>query len=595
MKHIVVGTAGHIDHGKTALVKALTGIDTDRLKEEKERGISIDLGFAHLAIAPDVRLSIIDVPGHEKFIRNMLAGVAGIDFVLLIVAADESIRPQTREHFDICRLLGIRKGIVVLTKADKVDRETLAMVRCEVEEFLRGSFLEAAPIITVSAKTGAGLEELRSALAALALQIQAKDASRFFRLPIDRAFSMRGFGTVVTGTLISGTLKAEDEVELLPTGRRLRVRGLQVHNEPASVATAGQRTAVNLPGIEPGEISRGMVLAEPGRLRPTTQIDCAFQLLPGAKPLKHRAPVHFHSGTVELVGEIRLLGEYLRIILREPIMALPGDRFILRSFSPVFTIGGGIVLDIAAPRRAPVERLKILEHGTISERVALFVRESPGGMSAADLVARTGLPEAELIQAGFVPAPGWFVDKAWFYRAVTAIEDQLTQFHRDKPLLPGMPRGELHYPALILDALLASSQNVVMNGDVVRLKTHKVAFREDETEATRRIEAAFETAGLAAPSVNDVLAASGVENTRARTLLHILLKEKRLIRVTADLVFHASAMDRLHQLLIKGTRFSVADFKTWTGVSRKYAIPLLEYLDRQRITRREGDIRIVLP
>lgn len=595
MKHIVVGTAGHIDHGKTALVQALTGIDTDRLKEEKERGISIDLGFAHLQAASGVRLSIIDVPGHERFIRNMLAGVAGIDIVIFVVAANESIRPQTREHFDICRLLGIRRGIVVLTKADTVDREILDLVRCEVEEFVQGSFLDGAAIVAVSAKTGAGLDELRSALAALASEVQARDSSRWFRLPIDRSFSMRGFGTVVTGTLIAGTVSVEDEVELHPSGRRLRVRGLQVHNEPATVASAGQRTAVNLAGIEPGEIKRGMVLAQAGRLRSTSQIDCALQLLPDAAPLKHRAPVHFHTGTAELIGEIRFLGgqEYARIIFREPLLVLPGDHFIVRRFSPVVTIGGGLVLDIAAPRRAPVDRLKILEHGTTAERVALLVRESEGGVGLADLIARTGLPEAELIKAGFMPAPGWFVDKAWFDRAASSIPDQLARFHRDNPLLPGMPRGELRYPPVVLDSLLKSAQNVVLNGDLARLTTHKVALSDDETEATRKIEAAFEAAGLAAPSVSEVLAQSGVEITRARTLLHILLKEKRLIRVTADLVFHASAMARLHQLLKKGTRFTVSDFKTWTGVSRKYAIPLLEFLDRERVTRRDGDSRIV--
>jgi selenocysteine-specific elongation factor len=616
MKHIIVGTAGHIDHGKTALVEALTGIDTDRLKEEKERGISIDLGFAHLDIAPDVRLSLIDVPGHEKFIRNMLAGVAGIDIVLFVVAADESIRPQTREHFDICRLLGIRKGIVVLTKADAVDREMLDLVRCEVEEFVQGSFLEAAPIVAVSAKTGAGLDELRSALAALASAIHAKDASRYFRLPIDRAFSMRGFGTVVTGTLISGTVRVEDEVELHPSRRRLRVRGLQVHNQAAPAATAGQRTALNLPGIEPAEIKRGMVLAEAGRFRPVSQIDCAFQLLAGARALKHRAPVHFHTGTAELIGEVRILSgrtvmepgsqDYVRIIFREPLLVLPGDRFIVRMFSPVVTIGGGVVLDIAGPRRAPVERLETLEHGTNAERVALRVRESEGGAGVGELVARTGLLDAEIVDAardaGLVVLPDWFLDKAWFNRRVAAIQAELAQFHREKPLLVGMPREELRgrvapgSPVFVLDALLANAPDVASDGDLVRLATHRVAYRDDEKEAARRIEAAFEAAGFAVPSVTEVLAGAGVGTARARTLLHILLREKRLIRVNEDLVFHASAMDRLRELLAtrRGARFAVSDFKTWTGISRKYAIPLLEFLDRERLTRRDGDARVVL-
>jgi selenocysteine-specific elongation factor len=616
MKHIIVGTAGHIDHGKTALVAALTGIDTDRLKEEKERGISIDLGFAHLDVAPDVRLSIIDVPGHERFIRNMLAGVAGIDIVLFAVAADESIRLQTREHFDICRLLGIRRGIVALTKTDAVDREILDLVRCEVEEFVHGSFLEAAPIVAVSAKTGAGLDELRSALAALASAIHAKDASRCFRLPIDRAFSMRGFGTVVTGTLISGAVRVEDEVELHPSRRRLRVRGLQVHNEAATVATAGQRTALNLPGVEPAEIKRGMVLAEAGRFHPTRQIDCAFQLLAGARPLKHRAPVHFHAGTAELIGEVRILSgrtliepgsaDYVRILFREPLLVLPGDRFIVRMFSPVMTIGGGVVLDIAGPRRAPLARLETLERGTNAERVALLVRETEGGAGVGELVARTGLRDAEIADAaraaGLVALPDWFVDKAWFERKAATIQAELSRFHREKPLLAGMPREDLRgrvapaSPAFVLDALLAGAQNVESDGDLLRLAAHRVAFRDDEREATRRIEAAFEAAGFAVPSVGEVLAKAGVETARARTLLHILLREKRLVRVSEDLVFHAAAIERLRELLAarRGARFAVADFKTWTGISRKYAIPLLEFLDRERLTRREGDARVVL-
>ncbi|MGA3023510.1 MAG: selenocysteine-specific translation elongation factor [Bryobacteraceae bacterium] len=616
MKHIIVGTAGHIDHGKTALVAALTGIDTDRLKEEKERGISIDLGFAHLDVAPDVRLSIIDVPGHERFIRNMLAGVAGIDIVLFAVAADESIRPQTREHFDICRLLGIRRGIVALTKTDAVDREILDLVRCEVEEFVHGSFLEAAPIVAVSAKTGAGLDELRSALAALASAIHAKDASRCFRLPIDRAFSMRGFGTVVTGTLISGAVRVEDEVELHPSRRRLRVRGLQVHNEAATVATAGQRTALNLPGVEPAEIKRGMVLAEAGRFHPTRQIDCAFQLLAGARPLKHRAPVHFHAGTAELIGEVRILSgrtliepgsaDYVRILFREPLLVLPGDRFIVRMFSPVMTIGGGVVLDIAGPRRAPLARLETLERGTNADRVALLVRETEGGAGVGELVARTGLRDAEIADAaraaGLVALPDWFVDKAWFERKAATIQAELSRFHREKPLLAGMPREDLRgrvapaSPAFVLDALLAGAQNVESDGDLLRLAAHRVAFRDDEREATRRIEAAFEAAGFAVPAVGEVLAKAGVETARARTLLHILLREKRLVRVSEDLVFHAAAIERLRELLAarRGARFAVADFKTWTGISRKYAIPLLEFLDRERLTRREGDARVVL-
>ncbi|HWD99590.1 MAG TPA: selenocysteine-specific translation elongation factor, partial [Bryobacteraceae bacterium] len=305
MRNIIVGTAGHIDHGKTSLVKALTGIDADRLAEEKRRGITIDLGFAHLRLADDLRIGFIDVPGHERFVRNMLAGAAGIDMVLFVLAADESIKPQTREHFEICRMLGVKQGVIAITKADLVDPELLELVKLEIEEFTAGSFLENAPKIAVSATTGQGLADLRSALATAARAVQEKDATGWARLPIDRAFTMRGFGTVVTGTLVSGTLGAETEIELLPEGRRLRIRGLQVYGEPARRARAGERTAVNLADIEPGEIRRGMVLANPGRFNAVTRLDCRVDLLDSAKPLKNHAPVHFHIGAAEVEAEVR--------------------------------------------------------------------------------------------------------------------------------------------------------------------------------------------------------------------------------------------------------------------------------------------------
>ncbi len=414
MKNVIAGTAGHIDHGKTALVRALTGTDTDRLKEEKERGISIDLGFAHLDLPNNVRLGFVDVPGHERFIKNMLAGAGGIDLVLFVIAADESIKPQTREHFDICRLLNISKGIVVLTKADLVDPEILDLVRLEVEEFVRGSFLEGAPMVPVSSTTGKGLPELRAELQNLATTIAEKDASRYFRLPVDRAFSMRGFGTVVTGTLISGAVHTEQEIEVHPGEKRVRVRGVQVHGETVPRAVAGQRTALNLAGVEAADVQRGMMLTEAARFTPTQLIDCTFDLLPNAKPLKHRAPVHFHAHTAEIEAEIRGIGttemlrpgtrRYVRLLLREPALLLPGDRFIVRMFSPVITIGGGVVLDIAPPKRGGIERLKALEQGSVRDRVALLVGESANGMSMPQIISRTGLLESEIITAAKDPA-----------------------------------------------------------------------------------------------------------------------------------------------------------------------------------------------
>jgi selenocysteine-specific elongation factor len=387
MKNIIVGTAGHIDHGKTALVKALTGIDGDRLEEEKRRGITIDIGFAHLQLTPGLRLGFVDVPGHERFVKNMLAGVGGIDLVLMVIAADESIKPQTREHFDICRLLGIRQGIVVLTKADLVELDILDLVRLETEEFVAGSFLEGAPVAAVSSVTGGGLDELRAALQRAASAVPEKSAAGHFRLPLDRAFTVKGFGTVVTGTLISGAVRKEQEVELAPGGRRLRVRGVQVYGATAEQAVAGQRTALNLADIEPAELARGMVLTAPGRFHATTQVDCQLELLASAKPLKHRAPVHFHAGTAEIEAEARLLGggtvlkpgerAYVRMVLREPALLLPGDRFIIRRFSPVVTIGGGVVLETAGVRyrkgAGAAGRLRILAEAPAAERIAMVV------------------------------------------------------------------------------------------------------------------------------------------------------------------------------------------------------------------------------
>src|SRR5580693_2942731 len=399
MKNIIIGTAGHIDHGKTALVRALTGIDTDRLIEERQRGISIDLGFANLQLTENLRLGLVDVPGHERFIKNMLAGVSGIDLVLFVIASDESIKPQTREHFDICMLLGIRKGILVLTKADLADRDLLELAKLEADEFVRGSFLEDSPVVAVSAATGAGLDELRSELAKLAATVPEKDASQLFRLPIDRAFAMRGFGAVVTGTLVSGTVRVDQEVELHPARKRVRVRGIQVHGAAVEEATAGQRTALNIAGVDASELARGMTLAEAGRFQVTSHIDCSFELLRSAKPLKHRAPVHFHAGTSEVEAEIRRLSgthpiapgtrEYVRQVLSEPLLILPGDRVIVRMFSPVVTIGGGVVLDIAAPRRAPTDRLRILETAPLGERIALLAGESRYGIGIPKLVSRT--------------------------------------------------------------------------------------------------------------------------------------------------------------------------------------------------------------
>ncbi len=616
MKHIIVGTAGHIDHGKTALVKALTGIDADRLDEEKRRGITIDLGFAHLPLTPALRLGFVDVPGHERFVKNMLAGVGGIDVLLFVIAADESIKPQTREHFDICRLLGIRRGIIALTKSDLADADLLGLVRMEVEDLVAGSFLEGAPMVPVSSTTGAGLEELRKELARAAAAVPEKNAGGHFRLPVDRVFSVKGFGTVVTGTLISGAVEKEREVEVYPAGRRLRVRGVEVHGSKAERAVAGQRTALNVADVEAGELKRGDVLSEPGIFQAVQHLDCRLHLLASAKPLKHRAPVHFHSGTAEIEAEIRLFGGaalmqpgatgYVRVVLREPALLLPGDRFIIRMFSPVVTIGGGEVIDIGERRYRKTDDVAGRLGGL---GVGRLVREAPFGMGMGELVARTGRMAGEIAASaakeplvGIAQPQPWYVDRAWFHSARDRLARAVKEFHRANPLQPGMAKQELRSrelagaPLFLVDALLADAKELTVEGETVRSRGHALVLREDEQEARGAMERAFEQAGLAVPSVAEVLAKSGVEAKRARALLEILLREKRLVRVNEELVFHPAALEQLRGLLAarKGTRFQVGAFKEWTGISRKYAIPLLEFLDRERITRREGDQRLVL-
>jgi selenocysteine-specific elongation factor len=638
MRHLIVGTAGHIDHGKSALVLALTGIDPDRLEEEKKRGITIDLGFAHLDLGEGIRVGFIDVPGHERFVRNMLAGVGGIDLVILVVAADESIKPQTREHFDICKLLGIRKGLVAITKSDLVDREIMDLVRLEMQEFVRGSFLEDAPLLQVSAKTGEGLEALKDELRRLALEVTPKPEELPFRLPIDRAFVMKGFGTVVTGTLIAGRIEKDAEVEIYPLGRRVRVRGIEVHNAPARTALAGQRTAVNLPGIEAKEISRGMILAPPGLFQATSRLDCRLNLLPAARPLKNRARFHFHCGTAETIAEVVLLegkelepgsSAFAQLRLSEPSVLMPGDRFIIRQFSPVTTIGGGSVLDNQPARRrlgdaTVVPLLDTLEKGDSEVRLEWLVRQA-GEAPLSGLVSRTGWPPAEVLRVGRVLAstnrlallgqpPELFVHQEHFQELARRVIEQLEKFHAQNPLVAGLPKEDLRsrtdtrslpHPAspsnLLFNALLqtlAAQGKVDVQGEAVRLAGRRIQLTPEEQVAKDQISAAFERRGLAVPGTPEVLAKLHIDRPRAEKLLQILLKENVLLKVTEDLIFHRSALQQLKELLVRrkaqSNRINVAVFKEITGLSRKYAIPLLEYLDRERVTRREGDERIIL-
>lgn len=633
-KHVIVGTAGHIDHGKSSLVLALTGTNPDRLAEEKRRGITIDLGFAFLDLG-ETRLGFVDVPGHERFVKNMLAGVGGIDLVLLVIAADESIKPQTREHFDICRLLGIPRGVTVITKSDAVDGETLGLVRLEVEEFLRGSFLDGAPVVPVSARTGDGLDQLRAELQRIAASVPAKDAGRYFRLPIDRAFAMKGFGTVVTGTLVSGAVAVEDEVELFPTRQRVRVRGVQSGGQQVERAQAGQRTALNLAGVSLDHVRRGRVLAAPGRFLPTAQIDARVNLLPSARALKSRARVHFHQGTAECIAEVYLLeGAQLRagdsaltqLRLSEPLLVLPGDRFILRQFSPVITIGGGIVLDALAPRHKLAREgprvlrfLAALETGAAAEILAALCEFDPRAWDLLSLIARTGRLEsevraaaAELATAGtlriLTEQPFVVASARLLADTVRRIGEQLDAFHKSNPLVEGLPKEDLRErvapglgPDLFRAALddAARSGAVTVTGDLVKRAGRAIALSPEEARARDQIEQAFAHAGLAVPPVKEVLGKLAIESKRAQKILQLLLREGVLVKVGEELLFHRAAIAALREQLAgykkkRGDRLPIAAFKELTGISRKYAIPLLEYLDRERVTRRAGDERIIL-
>src|SRR5271157_3264723 len=634
MKSVIVGTAGHIDHGKTALVKALTGIDADRLEEEKRRGITIDIGFAHLELAARdgsrIRLGFVDVLGHERFVRNMLAGIGGIDLVLLIIAADEGIKPQTREHFDICRLLAVRRGITVLTKSDAVDAETLEVVRLEVEDYVRGSFLDASqsPIIAVSSLTGAGLDELKAALAKIASAVTAKDPDALARLPIDRVFTMKGFGTVVTGTLVAGTIRKsdEEELEVFPGGKRVRVRGVQVHGSPAEAAVAGQRTALNLNlgGLSTEELARRMTLATADTFHSTSRVDALLSLLPSAKPLKDGARVHFHAYTTETVAEARLYGTkqlkpgyetYAQLRFAVPMLLLPGDRFIVRQFSPVVTIGGGLVLDASpATRKQRAEDatafLNTMRHGSPEQVLAARVaRRGAIGLRLDDVPGEMNIRREETsklaAKAGLLDCDQVLVAPAAYAEAKADVLQAVRKFHGANPLVAGMSKEELRDrvnlgPEVFYSVLgkLAEEKKLEVAGELVHLPGRGVLMKDEETESKKIIEQAFASAGLKVPSLKEVLAGLKVDKIRAQKIVTLLLRDKILIKISEELVFHQSAlMDLRHKIAaLKNTapKIDVARFKELTGVSRKYAIPLLEYLDRERVTRRVGDERVIL-
>lgn len=630
-KRVIVGTAGHIDHGKSALVEALTGIHPDRLEEEKRRGITIDLGYAFLDL-DGIQLGFVDVPGHEKFVRNMLAGVGGIDIVLLVIASDESIMPQTREHFEICRMLGIRSGLTVITKSDLVDPDTLELIKLEAEDFTRGSFLDGAPMLAVSARTGAGISELKSELRRIAQAAPQRDVSHYARLPIDRVFTMPGFGTVVTGTLISGTLAIDEEIELLPGKKRSRVRGLHSAGHSVTQAIAGQRTAVNLTNVAVPEVERGMVLAPAGVFRSTSRVDARITLLSSSRVLKSLSRVHFHSGSAERIAEMNLLdaqqlapgkSAMAQLRLNEPVLLLPGDRFIIRQFSPVVTIGGGVVLDAFAPRyrkrnAGRLETLLTLER-TPDEALYAIIAEGENGLDLAEAIARTGWLENEVREAAqklsdanrirVISQQPWIAISSEKMDVLTRnVRQELEEFHAANPLVPGIARRELRgraAPRLRLEIFRAALEilihrgDITVSGDIVQRVNRQIVLSPEESHAKQQIAHEFERSGLAAPVPAEVFNRIALDSTRASKLLQLLIQEKTLVKITEEMVFHASALKKLTVLLASykqehGTRLPIAAFKELAGISRKHAIPLLEYMDRTGLTRRSGDDRVIL-
>jgi selenocysteine-specific elongation factor len=626
---IIIGTAGHIDHGKTSLVRSLTGVDADRLPEEKKRGITIDIGFAELDLG-DVHIGFVDVPGHERFVKNMLAGAHGIDLVALVIAADEGVMPQTREHFDICRLLETKTGLIVITKTDTVDDELLELVKAEAEELVAGSFLENTPIVCVSSKTNFGIEELKETLREVAKKIPSRSSETIMRLPVDRSFAMRGFGAVVTGTLVAGEINEGDELELLPLNQKVRVRGLQVHGASVKKAHAGQRTAVNLGGIESSQIERGNVLAPVSRLRPTQIIDAKIEVLKDApRPLKSRARVRVHIGTVEALARVRVLEEsreiavgssgFAQIRLETPVVTIPNERFIIRSYSPSHTIAGGRVLDALATKhrgretKIVRERLNALLTADNAATISLFV-ESANGLRRSDLAARTGWRDEVLDkavnEAKIIDADGIYLSRESFEKLSQAAIETIAEHHKREPLSKGMLRETLreklfaHAPVEVFRFVLSQLENqIVADKEIVRLASHSLELSDEDKTLRDKLEKIYKEAALEALTIDEAFQKAGIAAIRrehGRKILQLLIDSGLIVRVAGEMFFYRAVLDDLVSRLksfaeqSKDRTIDVPTFKDIAGVSRKYAIPLLEYFDREHITRRAGDKRIIL-
>jgi selenocysteine-specific elongation factor len=633
MKHFVIGTAGHVDHGKTALIKALTGIDTDRLKEEKQRGITIELGFASLTLPSGQTLGIVDVPGHEKFIKNMVSGAAGIDLVIMVIAADEGIMPQTKEHLYICSLLGISKGVIALTKTDLVEKDWLNLVQSEITDFMGGTFLEGAPIVPVSAVKEEGLTDLIKALDSMTSKLAEKTDDGIFRLPVDRVFTMKGFGTVVTGTLVSDEIKTGEEVQILPENITARIRGIQVHNQPVEVAWSGQRTAINLQGIEKSIINRGNVLVRPQTIWPSQRLDVFVEYLASnSKILKNRTLARLHTGTSEIISRIILLGKdelvpgnkaFAQLVLSEKDVVVAGDHFVLRSYSPITTIGGGQIIDPLPKKHKRlnnkiIEELNLLREGNLQEKISIILeRTGYTGINLQRLAFRLGVKAKkikEALESLFSGKKAFLLDSdettvisAYFFNKLEEIiVDNVSDYHKKNPLKEGISKEELKgslendiSPKLFNMVLnsLNKKGTIVSDKDNVRMAKHQVELAGDLDSLRQDITKIYNQAGLTPPSLNDVLNNLKDQKAKVHSIISLMLKEGDLIKINEDLCFARDHLNKLQneytQMLIKDGKATPASFKELTGLSRKYIIPLMEYFDMNKLTVRVGDHRVL--
>ena len=639
MREIVLGTAGHVDHGKTSFIRALTGIETDRLKEEKKRGITIELGFAYLDLSSGHRLGIVDVPGHEKFVKNMVAGVSGINILAFIIAADEGIMPQTKEHFEICQLMGVKEGLIIVTKKDLVEPDWLEMVEDEIREYCTGSFLEEAPLVHVSSTSGEGIEEVKEVINEIVSKQNFAEAFGPFRLSVDRVFAMKGFGSVVTGTSICGRTSIGDELRFYPSELKARVRGIQVHSKAVEMVEAGHRTAINFQGVDVADINRGMVLAPDGTLQASYMLDCEFKYLASnSKALKHRARVRVHLGTSEIMGRISLLdrdelqpGEetMVQVLLEEQAGVWPGDRFVVRSYSPVATIGGGTILCNVSPKKRKrvnesdreknLKAYDCLKNGSLEERILFYLRDAGlSGLTFNELGIRLGLFGKHLKKAISDPlsnrkmvmvdsANQRYIEAGFAETLKEDLLEDIAAYHKKNPLQAGIIKEELRSGfATNLDEKLFNwclndlikKNSVVQEDSLVRLADHEVALKADEEELQRDLISWYQSKGFFTPTLRETMEHfDEYPESLVKEVVNLQLREGNLVKISETLYYAKEVIEELTNMVVefieKEGDIDAPRMKNLTGLTRKFSIPLLEYFDRIKLTMRIEDKRIL--